>query len=63
MDIAHSDSEKLRERIADLVRERQDLRSAGADGSSLEQNRRQLVDRQWELGRALIHEHAAVFAR
>jgi hypothetical protein len=50
------------ERIGELVRERQELRTTGADRSSLEENRRQLVDRQWELGRALIQEHAAALA-
>jgi hypothetical protein len=56
---ANPEIETLRERIGELVRERQELRTSGADRSSLEQNRRQLVDRQWELGLALIQEHAA----
>jgi hypothetical protein len=53
-----SDVERLRERIGELVRERQELRTAGADRWSLEQNRRQLVDRQSQLGQALIRQHA-----
>jgi hypothetical protein len=57
--VAESDVERLRERIGELVRERQELRTAGADRWSLEQNRRQLADRQSELGRALIQQHAA----
>jgi hypothetical protein len=40
------------------VRERQELRTTGADRESLERNRIQLVRRQSELGRALIQHHA-----
>jgi hypothetical protein len=54
-----SDVARLRDRIGELVRERQDLRTAGADRESLERNRIQLVRRQSELGRALIHHHIA----
>jgi len=54
--------EVLREQIGQLVRERQELRTAGVDRESLEQNRRQLVDRQSELGRVLIRQHAAALA-
>ena len=51
--------DRLRDRIGELVRERQELRTTGADRESLERNRIQLVRRQWELGRALIHHHIA----
>jgi hypothetical protein len=54
--------ERLSERLGELVRERQDLRTAGADPWSLERNRLQIVDRQSEFGRALIEQHAAVLA-
>jgi hypothetical protein len=54
----HSEVERLRDRIGELVRERQELRIAGADRESLERNRIQLVRRQSELGRALLHDHA-----
>ena len=56
------DIERLRERIGDLVRERQELRTAGASRGSLERNRLQLVRGQSELGRALIEQHAATAA-
>jgi hypothetical protein len=64
MDIAPNDFdvEALRERIGDLVRERQELRACGADRPSLERNRLQLVRRQSELSRALIRRHAAAAA-
>jgi hypothetical protein len=51
--------ESLRERIGDLVRERQELRMTGASRRSLEWNRVQLARRQSELGRALIEQHSA----
>jgi hypothetical protein len=54
--------ERLRERIGELVRERQELRITGASRESLEHNRLQLVHRQSELGRALIEQHAAAAA-
>ena len=54
--------ETLRERIGELVRERQDLRAVGATRASLERNRLQLVRRQSELGRALIEQHAGAMA-
>jgi hypothetical protein len=57
-----SDVERLRRRIGELVRERQELRTAGPDRWSLEHNRRELVDRQSELGQALIQQHAAAAA-
>jgi hypothetical protein len=54
-----SEIERLRARIGDLVRERQELRTAGAGRGLLERNRLQLVRRQSELGRALIAQHGA----
>jgi hypothetical protein len=51
--------ESLRERIGELVRERQELRTTGASHRSLEWNRLQLARRQSELGRALIEQHIA----
>ena len=50
--------ERLRARIGELVRERQELRSAGAGPGRLERNRLQLVNSHSELGRALIALHA-----
>jgi hypothetical protein len=55
----HPDVDRLRDRIGELVRERQELRTLGADRESLERNRIQLVRRQSELGRALIHRYTA----
>jgi ribosomal protein L29 len=46
--------EELRELIAELVHERQQLRASGASHTSLERNRRQLARSQWELSYALI---------
>ena len=54
-----TDVESLRERIGELVRERQELRTTGASRRSLESNRVQLVRRQSELGQALIEQHIA----
>jgi hypothetical protein len=54
-----SEIERLRARIGELVRERQELRRAGAGRGSLERNRLQLLRRQSELGLALIELHAA----
>jgi hypothetical protein len=52
-----SEIERLRARIGELVRKRQELRTAGASRGLLERNRLQLVRRQSELGRALIEQH------
>ena len=41
--------ERLHEEIRTLVRERQDLRTRGADRDELERNRREIVSRQWRL--------------
>jgi hypothetical protein len=54
--------ERLQERIGELIRERQELRTAGASRGTLENNRRQLLQRQSELGYALIARHASAFA-
>jgi len=54
--------ERLSDRLGQRVRERQELRTAGADPWSLERTRLQIVDRQSEFGRALIEQHAAVLA-
>jgi hypothetical protein len=49
--------EDLSRRIAELAAERQELRSAGASGEVLEQNRVQLSRSQWALSQALIEQH------
>ena len=54
---AGSEIEQLQGQIAELVSERQVLRAFGASQSSLEQNRRELVRRQWALSHALIEQH------
>ena len=59
--------EQLSEEIRTLVRERQDLRTRGADQAELEQNRRRIVSCQWRLAHAFgevysprrAHSHAA----
>jgi hypothetical protein len=51
--------DEIRNSLQALVRERQDLRTTGADEASLEQNRKAIVERQWEYARALIARHAA----
>jgi hypothetical protein len=56
------DVDRLRERIGELVRERQELRTRGASRESLEFNRLQLVHRHSQLGRALIEQHAGTAA-
>ena len=59
MMMSGTDVESLRERIGELVRERQELRTTGASRRSLEWNRVLLARRQSELGRALIEQHIA----
>ena len=54
--------DELSERIAALAAERQELRSAGASGEVLEENRRQLSSSQWALSQALIEQHLPGFA-
>lgn len=50
--------EQLNEEIRTLVRERQELRTRGADRDELERNRREIVSRQWRLA----HAFGAVYA-
>jgi hypothetical protein len=53
---------ELSRRIATLAAERQQLRSTGASGEVLEENRVQLGRSQWELSQALIEQHLPGFA-
>lgn len=48
----------LEQSLADLVQERQRLRTEGADRTKLEGNRREIVARQQELSDALIAQYA-----
>ncbi len=49
--------EELREVIERLVRERQQLRSAGASRRRLEANRLELIREQWALAGALMERY------
>ena len=49
--------EALTARVAELVTERQELRSRAVAAAALERNRRRLARAQWELGHALIDRH------
>jgi hypothetical protein len=49
--------EDLVSRIAELVVERQNLRSADGDREGLERNRAALVSAHWALSHALIERH------
>jgi hypothetical protein len=49
--------EALVMRIAELVVQRQELRSSGADAKAIERNRVELARAQWELGHALIDRY------
>jgi hypothetical protein len=49
--------ESLVVRIAELVVERQELRSTGVGATAIERNRLQLARAQWELAHALIDRH------
>lgn len=49
-----SDVESLTDLHVTLVRQRQELRTTGAELPELEQNRLEIVRCQWELSRALI---------
>ncbi len=49
--------ESLSTRIGELVRERQELRTGGADPDRLERNRRGIVDLQRKLAYALIERY------
>jgi hypothetical protein len=51
------DVETLAELHAALVRERQHLRSQGAETAELERNRLAIIDCQWQLSRALIERY------
>jgi len=51
--------EELRKLTERLVRERQQLRAAGASRRRLEANRRELIRAQWALSAALIERHCA----
>ena len=46
---APKDVEALQERLRSLLSEREELRSAGADRAKLEDNRRAIVNAQWDL--------------
>jgi hypothetical protein len=50
--------EQLNEEIRTLVRERQDLRTRGADRTDLEDNRRRIVSCQWRLAHAYSAHYA-----
>jgi hypothetical protein len=49
--------EMLVTRVAELVAERQELRTSGASAAAIERNRLHLARAQWELGHALIDRH------
>ena len=59
MQVDETDIDRLRARIGELVRERQELRAAGAGHGPLERNRRQLAYSQSELTRAFIALYAS----
>jgi hypothetical protein len=62
MSVVEASVESLKQRIGELVCERQELRTTGADGDSLEGNRVELARQQSELNRALIAQHCAATA-
>ena len=51
---ARKSVETVLERLNELSRERQDLRLRDADEPTLERNRLEIVEAQWELSHALI---------
>jgi hypothetical protein len=53
--------ETLQDRLRNLLREREALRSNGAEAGELERNRRAIVDVQWELSHSLIARHHTGF--
>jgi hypothetical protein len=62
MDAARNENmavEELRELIERLVRERQQLRSAGASRRRLEANRLELIRAQWSLAGALMERYGS----
>jgi len=54
MSVERTDERRLQDEIARLVVERQDLRSQGASDAALEDNRRQLAQRQRDFSELLI---------
>lgn len=56
-----SSVETLEERLRQLLREREQLHSRGAEADTLERNRLAIVDAQWELSRSLIARHRPGF--
>jgi hypothetical protein len=46
--------EALQSVLGDLIREREELRTHGADQAKLERNRQAIAKTQWDLSRALI---------
>jgi urease accessory protein UreE len=57
---ATAESVVLERRLAQLVRERQELRDGEASQFVLEQNRLEIVRTQLELSQALVSEHLEV---
>jgi len=53
--------EDLQASLNELLREREELRGAGADRAALEHNRLAIVRAQWDLSRALIARYGASF--
>ncbi len=53
--------EDLQDSLNGLLREREELRSAGAERADLEQNRLAIVRAQWDLSRALIARYRPSF--
>ncbi len=49
--------ESLSERIAELVRQRQELRAAAADARTLERNRLEIARTQQRLSEALVRQY------
>jgi hypothetical protein len=56
------ESDALRRRLAELVRERQALREEGAAEAVLEENRLEIVQAQLGLAQALVSEYFAASA-
>ena len=54
--------ESLSERIAELVRQRQELRAAAADAQTLERNRLEIARMQQRLSEALIRQYGPAAA-
>ncbi len=54
--------ESLSERIAELVRQRQELRAAAADPHTLERNRLEIAQMQQRLSEALIRQYGPAAA-